>query len=686
MGNKLAIGGVRMEYKIKEANINKGIKKVKSIKTKLIVLLLCISAIPLILLGILSYKISFDALYNKLKVTSLQNIEQVSSSINFSFGKFESIINVLAEDKLFKEVYSNKDLTNEAFETLGYAQKSDPAILGVYIGLEDKQTILYPKTQLESGYDPTARDWYKAAMAKEGQLAYSDPYIDAFTGKNIITISKTIDLNGKLIGALAIDVALEDLSAMLSGIEVGENGYIHVIDSTGVTAAHPNPDELSKESAKTMPWWEDVFNNQTDFNSYTVDGNKLYIGHTTDSARGWKIVANLDRRELLQDTNRIRIVIGIMVGIITLIAVIMALFVVLWVNKNINKLLKGFEHASDGNLLTHIDINTGDEFEGLGKGFNKMINTIRDLVSNIAESSDVLLRTSDTVNKSAGEAAIAIDEISITIDQVAQGTVSQAQDIGEGVDGVNKLAQDIEALETLANNMDNISLRTNSLSRDGLTHMNELTNKTNEANKTSKDTSEAIIDMNEVTAEIGIITETINQISSQTNLLALNAAIEAARAGEAGRGFSVVAEEIRKLAEDSNHATIQIQNLIVDIKEKSSFAVSSMNDTELVMSRQAESVDETREIFNEITKSISVLMESIEQIKLTARQTNRDKDKIVDKMLNILAVAEESSASTEEESASSEQLNATMSEFNETSLQLKALAVELKSRLNIFKV
>ncbi|MBU5428132.1 cache domain-containing protein [Tissierella pigra] len=229
-------------------------KNKKSIKTQLTVLLLFISVVPLVLLGVLSYKISFDTLYDKLKIMSLQNIEEVQNSIDFSFGRFESLINMFSEDPMFKDVYFDYELTGEVFEKLGYAHKSDAAILGAYIGLENKQTILYPETELAPDYDPTARDWYRDAVVNKGNITYSDPYIDAFTGKNIITVSKTVEQNGNIVGALAIDIALEDLTNILSSIKVGENGYLHIIDSKGVTVAHPDSQELSKETAKEMPW------------------------------------------------------------------------------------------------------------------------------------------------------------------------------------------------------------------------------------------------------------------------------------------------------------------------------------------------------------------------------------------------------------------------------------------------
>ena len=661
-------------------------KSKKSIKTQLTVLLLFISVVPLLVLGILAYKTSFDTLYNKLRITSLQNIEEVQNSIDFSFGRFESLINMFSQDKMFKDVYFNHDLTDEAFERLGYAQQSDNAILGAYIGLENKQTILYPETELAPDYDPTARDWYKAAVANRGNITYSDPYIDAFTGKNIITISKTVEQNGNVVGALAIDIALEDLASMLSSIKVGENGYLHIIDSKGITVAHPDSQELSKESAKEMVWYENTLNTEQDFETYEVEGEKQYIGHTTDSKRAWKIIVTLNEKELLDDVHKLRSIIQIIVVIIGIVSLVLSLIVVRRINNNINKILEAFEKVSKGDLLVHAEINTGDEFQTLAEGFNSMVDTIKDLVLDINNSSDIILSTSDNMSASANETSIAIDEISITIDQLAQGTITQAEEINEGVTGINKLVAEIRDIEEQTNNMSNISMETNTLSQNGLKHMNTLTEKTKEVNISTKDMSKVIRDMNEATGEIGIITEAINGISSQTNLLALNAAIEAARAGDAGKGFSVVADEIRKLAEQSGTATGKIQVLIESIKEKSELAVSSMDNTQTMVKDQTESVEETREIFGKILESINKFMEGIEKVKSTIEDTNKDTDVVVGTMENISSVAEESSASTEEVSASAEEINATMAEFNETALQLKGLSQELKERLSTFKI
>src|SRR5471030_3172187 len=188
------------------------------------------------------------------------------------------------------------------------------------------------------------------------------------------------------------------------------------------------------------------------------------------------------------------------------------------------------------------------------------------------------------------------------------------------------------------------------------------------------------------TGKISVITDTINQISEQTNLLALNAAIEAARAGDAGKGFSVVAEEIRKLADQSASATKEIQELISRIKNKTESVVQSMEVSNVIVVEQSQAVNETREIFDKIHSSIDGLTQEIKLVQTASSETNKSKTEIVNRMQNISAVSEESSASAEEVSATTEEVTAAMNEFTNSAMQLKELSEELENQINKFNI
>jgi methyl-accepting chemotaxis protein len=327
-----------------------------------------------------------------------------------------------------------------------------------------------------------------------------------------------------------------------------------------------------------------------------------------------------------------------------------------------------------------------DEFEEVGNHFNTMMRRIGELILNVKSSADVIFKNSESISKMATETSSAVNEVALTIDQVAQGASETSQDIQTGVDAVNVLAGQIDEIDVLASEMIKISDKSNSLGQDGLKVMNKLTETTEKNNKASESVGQVVSEMDTTTGQIGMITDTINNIAAQTNLLALNAAIEAARAGEAGRGFSVVADEIRKLAEQSTAATNQIQSLIEAIKNKSVKAVQSMAEAQSIVGEQNKAVSDTRDIFNKILESIGEMVEEIKQVQSSIIQTNKGKQEIVSRMQNISAVSEESSASAEEVSATTQEVTAAMSEFANSSVELQELSKQLEIQINKFKL
>jgi methyl-accepting chemotaxis protein len=286
----------------------------------------------------------------------------------------------------------------------------------------------------------------------------------------------------------------------------------------------------------------------------------------------------------------------------------------------------------------------------------------------------------------AGETNVALNEVAVTIDQVAQGASETAKDIQISVEAVNNLATKIDTIDNLTNEMIVISDKSNSLSQEGLRVMNILTDKTEKNIKSSSSVALVVSDMKIETGKISVITDTINQISAQTNLLALNAAIEAARAGEAGKGFSVVADEIRKLAEQSTSATKQIQELIMGVKNKTESAVQSIETSNSIVEEQSQAVTETKDIFNKILEAIKDLMNEIKLVQNAATETNNAKEELVDRMQNISAVSEEASASAEEVSATTEEVSAAMNEFTNSAAGLKELSEKLEEQIKKFKI
>jgi methyl-accepting chemotaxis protein len=660
--------------------------KFQSIKVKLTAILLLLCLVPIILSQVYTYNKTSKLLDKEFQVSTELTLNEVNKGIDNYLLGFEGILNSMAENDVFKNMNNSEEDKKIALGLLGNVVKSRGDIMQAYFGQPDKSFTIYPESKMEDGFDPTVRPWYKNAMNKKGKVTYADPYKSAVDGKTIISISRTVENNGNVVGVISMNVNLEVLSKDIANIKIGQKGYVFLTDSKGLMIAHPDSKQIGGDTITTLSYWERAKVEKKGFEKYIYNEEEKYAVYTTNERTGWKLMGSLLIDELVSKTDVIKKSNLSILFVIGIVGVVIALLVSKSITSKIIVIKNEFDKASDGNLRAEVKINSKDEFGELGENFNIMMRNIRDLILSVNASSEIITKTSSDVNRMAGETNVALNEVAVTIDQVAQGASETAKDIQISVEAVNNLATKIDTIDNLTNEMIAISDKSNSLSQEGLRVMNILTDKTEKNIKSSSSVALVVSDMKTETGKISVITDTINQISAQTNLLALNAAIEAARAGEAGRGFSVVADEIRKLAEQSTSATKQIQELIMGVKNKTESAVQSIETSNSIVEEQSQAVSETKDIFNKILEAINDLMNEIKLVQNAATETNKAKEELVGRMQNISAVSEEASASAEEVSATTEEVSAAMNEFTNSAAGLKELSEKLEEQIKKFKI
>ncbi|WP_143316135.1 methyl-accepting chemotaxis protein [Clostridium sp. HBUAS56017] len=667
-----------------KAKIGKSKLNFNSLKVKLMIILIVICQVPLISFGAITYKMTGNILYSKLKATTNQEVDLVNVAVDNYFNGLIASTEMLSNNIDFKEIIIHPDLEFNAKSLIKGIKDTNGDIELIQFSTTDKKTIKYPEEQTEAGYDPTSRPWYKGAVENKEKIYITEPYKS--NGKLVVGIAKSVTYNNEIIGVISISVNLDKLAEKISEFKVGNEGYIYISDVNGVIISHPDKSIIGEGAAAKQTYWNEVKENSKGFTEYIYNGESKYASYSTNNTTGWKILASMPENELKVDTNKIVKLLIIFFIVALPINLIVASVFSKGINDSIKKLKEIFGKASAGDLTERLHIKSKDEFGDLANSFNSMTDGICDLISSVKKSSETIADTAVSISTMSDQTTSAVEDIAKTIDQVSVGSTEQARDVEASVEELQELVYKLQEINEQAKSMHNVSENTDKMTKDGLFAMDILSSKSVDTNNASDKIEIAVKDMSGASSNIRTIINSINAIAEQTNLLALNAAIEAARAGEAGRGFSIVADEIRKLAEESTLATKDIEKLIEEVDDKSQVAVKAVNEAKSTIQEQGEAVNKTKATFDSIAKAIDNLTNMINTVQNSIIGIDKEKDVIMEKMQNLSAISEETAASTEEVSAATEEVSATMEDFNGNAKNLKDLAENLSEDINKFRI
>lgn len=311
---------------------------------------------------------------------------------------------------------------------------------------------------------------------------------------------------------------------------------------------------------------------------------------------------------------------------------------------------------------------------------------LREIVEKMSISSEELNTTCDVFYEKSTMMSNTSNDIATSIEDIAHGVTSQAEDTQTGVTHVQALRELIDTNNENLKILNEYSTQTEELKDEGVETMKELLQSTKDNKKISIEIKDAIDKTQSSVDEIKIAGDMIKQIAEQTNLLALNAAIEAARAGEAGKGFAVVAEEIRKLAENSGLFTEKINQSVSELLQRTAYAVEKIDASTEVVENQSKNVDEVEVKFNGISEAVEKLKGAITKIMDSNEHIEEGQKVLYTVMENSSALSEENAASTEEISASIAQQTSIFKEIEEESAKLKELSGELDAIIHKFQV
>ena len=407
----------------------------------------------------------------------------------------------------------------------------------------------------------------------------------------------------------------------------------------------------------------------------------------TDLNRGQETLVSVGLKETTKDVGSTKSIV-LYLGIFSFI---IGIFLAYYISRSISNPIKlaaeAVQEVSQGNLhIDHLKVKHHDEVGDLIKGINRMNQDLREVVGRIHESSSSVASSSEELAASAEQSMSASEQVSRITQVSAEGIEQQLLQYEELCSSISEMNDGIHQITENSEEMLQITGKTSVLTREGGEIIDLVVGQMNQINQSVTKASTSIISLRERSNEISQIIEIITGVAEQTNLLALNAAIEAARAGEHGKGFSVVAEEVRKLAEESKKSANQITVMINHIQKEANQSVQMMSEETTLVEHGLKETENAHETFALISQAMNEVTDKVVEVSSSVQQLMAVSKQILESVDFAKRVAEKSVLSSQESAAATQEQFAAMEEVAASAQFLSQMAEDLQSIISKFKL
>ncbi|ANT57789.1 methyl-accepting chemotaxis protein [Bacillus altitudinis] len=653
--------------------------KKPSISKKLVIAFLVVLILPTVALTISAFFTSKTELDKQIMGSAMSQVNAFDTLIDENIGNKAEAVTLFTDDlKAANLQEKNRKATIKELQQYGKINEKD--VSAIYAGSEKGLFMQYPVQKMPEGYDPRERPWYQEAMSADGKQVITKPYVAASTGKMVITIAqKTKDGSG----VIGLDMEIDSLIQKLKEIKIGQKGYAFIMEKDKTVLADPTQKPGSKVNENLA---NIIFKNKQGNGSYTLNGTDKKVAYVTNELTGWKIGGTMLVSEVEDAAKPVFNTAIIVFSVTLIVAGTLIFFIVRSISSRLSNLARFSKKVSDGDLRDKLQIQSDDEIGQVGKGFNTMIDSLRSLIGAVQTSVENVASSSEELTASAGQTSKATEHITLAIEQFSTGNESQNDKVESSSEELEEMNRGLQHMNESAESITASSIKSTEIAGEGGQLVEKTASQMNVIDQSVKKAENVISALESKSKDITQILGVINGIADQTNLLALNAAIEAARAGESGRGFSVVAEEVRKLAVQSANSAKEIENLIKEIVQDIDVSQEVFTAVNQEVQSGLSFTEQTKVSFHNIFDMTKEISDQLQTMNRTVVQLSKGSAHVSEAVREIADVSRESSANIQDIAASAEEQLASMEEISSSSATLSSMAEELRDLISKFKV